>query len=144
MCPVCGWFAREGPRHGSSRELSCEFCGRYKITGTAEATLQRLYAENPYGMSALAHWLHATRRLGMGIAHHKPDSFGLERVAHVLFHVIEDLLQGLFEIGLDTFNVRTITDKFLRHCCPSFQANDECRRSVSTLIGNERTLVPVA
>ena len=32
--------------------------------------------------------------------------------------IIEDLLQGLFEIGLVLFKVRTVTYKFLSHCCP--------------------------
>jgi hypothetical protein len=41
------------------------------------------------------------------------------------FHTIEDRQKGLFEIGLDVFNVRTVTHKFLTHCCHSFQANDD-------------------
>src|SRR5258706_10119995 len=66
-----------------------------------------------------------TVTLGMGVAHHKPDPLGFERAAHVLFHVIEDLLQASFEIRLNLFNVRTVTHKILSHCCYSFQANDD-------------------
>ena len=62
---------------------------------------------------------------GMRVAHHKPDPLGFERAAHVLLHVIEDLLQGPIEIGLLLFNVRTVTHKFLSHCCHSFQAYDD-------------------
>ncbi len=58
-----------------------------------------------------------TVTLGMGVAHHKPDPLGFERAAHVLFHVIEDLLQGSVEIGLLLFDGRAITHKRLSHCC---------------------------
>ena len=53
----------------------------------------------------------------MGVAHHKPDSLGFERAAHVLFHVVEDGLKASIEVGLDLFNVRTVADKILSHCC---------------------------
>jgi len=58
-----------------------------------------------------------TVTLGMGVAHHKPDPLGFERPAHVLFHVIEDLLQGLVEIGFVLFDGRAVTHKCLSHDC---------------------------
>jgi hypothetical protein len=58
-----------------------------------------------------------TVTLGMGVAHHKPDPLGFERAAHVLFHVIENLLQGSFEIGLALFDGRTVTHESLSHSC---------------------------
>lgn len=70
----------------------------------------------------------------MGIAHHQPNPLGFEGAAHVLLHVIEDLLKGPLEIGLLLFNVRTVTHKFLSHCCHSFQANDDFPELRSDLI----------
>src|SRR5262245_38436146 len=61
-----------------------------------------------------------TVTLGMGVAHHKPDSFGFDRAAHVLFHVIEHHLEASLEVGLDLFNVSTVADKILSHCCPPY------------------------
>ena len=55
----------------------------------------------------------------MGVAHHKPDPLGFERAAHVLFHIIEDRLEVSLEVGLHLFNVRTVVDKILSHCCTS-------------------------
>ena len=52
-----------------------------------------------------------------GHSAHKPDPLGFERAAHVLFHVIEDLLQRLIEIGLVLFDGRTVTHEWLNHYC---------------------------
>src|SRR6266850_480866 len=54
----------------------------------------------------------------MGVAHHKPNPLGLERAAHVLFHLIEERLNASLEIRLVPFNVRTVAHKVLSHCCP--------------------------
>ena len=61
--------------------------------------------------------LSQTVALGMGVAHHHPDPLGFERSAHVLFHVIEDLPQSPFKIGLEVFDVRTVAHKILCHGC---------------------------
>ena len=46
--PSCGAFADEDPRIGGFRKLHCELCGKFEITGEAEAILPGLLQKHPY------------------------------------------------------------------------------------------------
>src|SRR6266446_2793868 len=81
ICPICGATAEEARRVGDYRSLDCELCGRYDLTGTAEAILPELRSKHKYANTLLPHWLHKAQ----GGA--EPPSLDSALVTHIVDHV---------------------------------------------------------
>jgi len=77
-CPVCGNQATIHPTQGDRKEYTCDTCGQFEITGTAEAVLANNIAWTAMKRSALSHRIRLDQNLD---ARPRIDTYLMERVA---------------------------------------------------------------
>src|SRR5262245_33731947 len=73
-CACCGFAASFRPITAEEKEIDCPRCGRYRLTGSAEATLRATPIKNP---GAVSGWIRRQNTLGIT---HRIDSDNLDHL----------------------------------------------------------------
>ena len=100
LCPLCSTQARLAPRRGDYSDIECERCGRFRITGTAEAC-----EKSPDLRRRLSGWVRDQNRAGVDLPTVQsytdpPDPSMSQRIKCLLLEATHGLVRPEQVVGL--------------------------------------------